>query len=316
MPSYNQPKFNGTAMWNSHAITFATSNAVGTKPISNFVTKNNTVYVLNRDDSRIIRWLENSINPTELFISGMLEPYSFFISTDDDIYVDNGKHSHRVEKWVINENTSTPVMDIAIVCDGLFVDINNTVYCSVSNIHQVVMKSQSNPSSVPTIAAGAGCPGSNSNMLDSPHGIFVDINFDLYVADTGNSRIQLFQQGQFNGITKVGNGAPETITLFYPTEITLDADKYIFILDRADDRIIGEGPNGFRCLVGCLGRGSASNQLHYPRSMAFDSYGNLFVTDTFNDRIQKFILLTNSCGRCEIYFFPFLYFCAITLSLC
>ncbi|CAF1591776.1 unnamed protein product, partial [Adineta steineri] len=54
------------------------------------------------------------------------------------------------------------------------------------------------------------------------------------------------------------------------------------------------GPNGFRCLVGCSTvAGSASNQLCYPSSLSFDSYGNMFVADRYNNRIQKFYVTSN-----------------------
>jgi hypothetical protein len=136
-------------------------------------------------------------------------------------------------------------------------------------------------------------------MLNTPYGIFVDTNFDLYVADYGNNRIQLFQSGQLSGITLAGaTSLTTTITLNNPTGIVLDADKYLFIADNGNSRIIGSGPNGFRCLFGCFGSwGSASNQLYWPCSLSFDSYGNMFVTDLANSRLQKFILLNNTYGK-------------------
>ncbi len=33
-------------------------------------------------------------------------------------------------------------------------------------------------------------------------------------------------------------------------------------------------------------------------SLSFDSYGNIYVTDTGNQRIQKFVLASNSCCKC------------------
>ncbi len=148
-----------------------------------------------------------------------------------------------------------------------------------------------------TTVAGTGSYGSTASMLYYPQGIFIDINFDLYVADSNNNRIQLFQLGQSNALTVAGNGASGTITLNNPTGVVLDADKYLFIADRSNNRIVASGPNGFRCIVGCSGYGSASNQLLNPYSMAFDSYGNIFVVDSSNSRIQKFVLATNSCGK-------------------
>ena len=118
-----------------------------------------------------------------------------------------------------------------------------------------------------------------------------------------NNRIQLFQSGQLNATTVAGNTSSTiTISLNCPTGIVLDADKHLFIVDNSNHRIVGSGPNGFRCLVGCNGTGgSASDQLSYPMSLSFDSYGNIFVTDTGNNRIQKFVWQQIQVVSLEIY---------------
>ena len=183
-------------------------------------------------------------------------------------------------------------------CSGLFVDVTNNLYCSQQDRHQVVTKSLSDPSIALSVVAGSGCPGSASQMLNSPAGIFVTISFDLYVADSKNDRIQLFRFGDINATTLVGKGTTGTFVIFRPTGITLDADGYLFIVDQMNHRIIGSGPGGYRCVVGCSeSGGTASDQLNQPFTMSFDSTGNIFVTDWGNDRIQKFILLNNSCGE-------------------
>jgi hypothetical protein len=204
-----------------------------------------------------------------------------------------------VDKWTIDTNSSVPAMYVGSACFGLFVDINDILYCSMNDLDQVVTKPFNSNSNITAIVAGIGCPGSSSYMLDSPYGIFVDINFDLYVADCGNDRIQLFQSGQLSATTVAGIlSLNTTITLACPTGIVLDADNNLFIVDRDNNRIIGSGPNGFQCLVGCsCNPCSTSNQLNSPQSMVFDIYGNMFVTDQNNNRIQKFLLSTNSCGK-------------------
>ena len=197
----------------------------------------------------------------------------------------------------MNGTGLSPLMFFCTQCAGLFVDLNNNLYCSTHYPHQVVSQSLDDPSNRMTIVAGTGCAGSSSNMLDSPQGIFVTISLDLYVADWGNNRIQLFRRGELNATTVAGNGASGTIVLREPTGVVLDADGYLFIVDSGKHRIIGSGPHGFRCVVGCSGsNGLASHQLYYPHMMSFDSEGNLFVADTTNHRIQKFLLSNNTCG--------------------
>jgi hypothetical protein len=245
-------------------------------------------------------WFNNTIHPTRTVSGNVSNPYSLFVTTTGDIYVDNGHANHQVDKLTLNTNSSVLAMYVGSDCWGLFVDINDTLYCSLSFLHQVVAKSLNSDLNISITVAGTGNAGSVSNTLRNPEGIFVDMNFDLYVADYNNNRIQLFKSGQLNATTVAGNRSSNpTITLNGPTGIVLDADGYLFIVDNSNNRIIGSGPNGFRCIAGCSGNGSASNQLSDPQTLSFDSYGNMFVTDSGNNRIQKFILLTNSCGKCE-----------------
>jgi hypothetical protein len=209
-------------------------------------------------------------------------------------------HYGRVYKLSLNATNRTVVMNINGSCVDLFVDINNTIYCSMGDHHRVVKKSLNTDNNTLTIAAGNGSNGSASYMLNYPFGIFVSINFDLYVADSMNHRIQRFQPGDLNGTTVAGNEAVQTINLVSPTGIVLDVDQWLFIVDTGNHRIVKSGPNGFQCIVGCSEEsGAASNQLFHPTALSFDSYGNMFVVDTGNVRIQKFILATNSCGKCQ-----------------
>ncbi|CAF2792673.1 unnamed protein product [Rotaria sp. Silwood2] len=293
--SYNQPKFNAFTYWNANATTFATSGTVGTTPYGLFVSTNNTVYVANRANSRIQIWLEGRTIPTSNITNGLAYPYSIFVTVTGDIYVDNGYSNDRVDKWTFNRTTSSSAMYVKAACYGLFVDIRSNVYCSMYNIHQVVTKSLNSDSSMWIVAAGTDCSGSTSNTLNNPRGIFVDAELNLYVADCGNDRIQQFPSGQVTGITVAGSTATGTITLNCPSGVVLDGDGYFFIVDSYNHRIVGSGPNGFRCIVGCSAvAGSTSSQLSSPSDLKFDSYGNIFVTDQNNNRIQKFILITTT----------------------
>ncbi|CAF3811876.1 unnamed protein product, partial [Adineta steineri] len=108
----------------------------------------------------------------------------------------------------------------------------------------------------------------------------------------------LFPSGESNGITVAGYTSENpTITLSCPNGAILDAEKYLFIVDNSNNRIVGSGLNGFRCLVGCYGWGSESNQMNRPFSFSFDRSGNIFVTDQWNHRIQKFLLMKDSFGK-------------------
>jgi sugar lactone lactonase YvrE len=296
---YNQPKICPFATWNPNAITFASIDTVGSNPIGIFIDSNNTVYVPNRDNSQIYTWTNNNINATKIISGNFLHPQTIFATVNGDIYIDNGLVNDRVDKWSSNTNTWTPVMYINARCYDLFVDINNTIYCSMYDRHQVVKHWLNDNARTSTIVAGTGTPDSTSNTLLNPEGIFVDTNFDLYVADCRNDRIQLFQLGQLNATTVAEAGSPNiTFILSCPIGIVLDADKYLFIVEWDSHRIVRSGPANFRCIVGCSSISySSPDQLANPRTLNFDSFGNIFVADFSNHRIQKFILEDNFCGK-------------------
>ena len=273
-------------------------NTTGANPYEVFVDSNNTVYVPSTALDRVLVWLEGNMTPTRNISGGLNNPCSTFVTLNGDIYVDNGYTNHRVDKWTVNRTNSTTVMYVNGICYSLFLDFTNNLYCSLGNFHQVVKISLYDKVNTSIIVAGNGTAGLASTMLNNPRDVLVDMRLNLYVADCTNDRIQLFKPGFLNGTTVVGNGASGTFILNCPIGIVMDADDHLFISDYHSHRIIGSGPNGFRCIVGCAGvAGSASNQLNNPWSLSFDSHGNLFVADRNNSRIQKFLLATNSCGK-------------------
>ncbi|CAF0784744.1 unnamed protein product [Adineta steineri] len=293
--SFNQPKFCPTATWNSNGITFANRSILGQYSTAVFVDRNNTIYVANQQNKTILIWQEESVNPTKIIHNNCTLPNSLFVTANGDVYIDDGFKNGQVQKWIVETNTFVTVMNVNSTCYGLFVDINNTLYCSMPSHHQVVKRSLNDAVMTSNrIAAGEGIKGSIWDRLDSPRGIFVDVNLDLYVADCNNNRVQLFQSEELDGITVTGSGSLNP-PLNCPSEVVLDAEKYLFIMDRNNHRIVSSSLNGFRCLVGCNGMGSQSHQLTFPFGFSFDHSGNMFVTDTFNHRIQKFQYWEESC---------------------
>ena len=295
-----------SASWKQEAETFAMESDLGSNLNGIFVNINNTVYAINQSKKKIIMWFKKNEISVEIQPSKLSGSMSIFVTLNGDIYFDNGKHGEhgkQVEKWTVETNTSIPVMTVDDACYGLFIDISDNIYCSMSNIHQVVKQSLNSTSLEQVeVVAGTGRAGTGRKELNFPCGIFVDLNYDLYVADSGNNRIQLFHSGEKDGITVVGEKATNPLSLQHPTGIILDADHNLFIVDRKH-RIVRSERDGFRCIAACSNTtGSGSNQLSRPRGLSFDSHGNIYVSDYGNDRIQKFLLSTNSCGKCFSYF--------------
>ncbi|UJR19602.1 hypothetical protein I4U23_022736 [Adineta vaga] len=293
---YNQPKLPENGTWDRCAITFADQNIVGQNPHGIFIDSNDTIYISHYFRKQILIWSKDTIDPQRRLYVALSVYTSLFVTLNGDIYFENGIEKGRIEKFKSNSASSEFLVKLSESCYDLFIDIRNDLYCSIYRENRVVKVFLGNNSNTTITIAGTDSAGSESYQLAEPWGIFVDINFNLYVADFQNHRIQLFRRGKSNGITVAGNMIPNGLTLKYPTDVILDANNFVYIADNENHRIIRVGKNEFHCIVGCTEKwGSASNELYKSYALRFDSVGNLYVVDEFNHRIQKFDVSTHSC---------------------
>ena len=256
------------------------------------------MYMNGSNLTQAVVWTEATLVPTRSISNSAMQPRGLFITNTSAVYVANGGSNGRIDWWSWIGALSNFVTNANETCFSLVVDLNNNLYCSFSSSHVVMRRSLNMSSNTTIVIAGNNSAGSTPFQLNIPRGLFVTASSDLYVADCGNNRVQLFSFGQRNASTVAGNGTSGTIALNCPIAITLDGYGYLFIVDQNNHRVVGAGSSGFRCIVGCTGQnGSSSYQLRSPRSMAFDTNGNLMVGDWGNGRIQEFVLTSNVCGN-------------------
>jgi sugar lactone lactonase YvrE len=291
-------------------MTIENSTSVGSNNFNAFVDINDTLYVTDQS-KKILRIMPTKTGlQTKGITTNLTFSMGLFVTNTGDIYLDQGNNSHIIQ-CSANTAFNKIIMYINRGCNSLFVSIDNILYCSINDGHQVIKMPLNSNVSLLTTAAGTGCSGSTSNMLDQPSGIYVDDNFNLYVADTGNDRIQLFPYGELNANTLAGKNATIIPPLDRPTSVILDADGYLFIVDSGNQRIIRFGSGVFNCIIGCQMQSCVQPyQLCNPLTAIFDSLGNIYVTNQNKSGIQKYILATNSCGKfsTEISSFIFLFF--------
>jgi len=139
--------------------------------------------------------------------------------------------------------------------------------------------------------------------LNSPSAVALDTNGNVYIADTSNGRIRKVATNgiisTFAGTNSTGysgdGGAAVNAKLWNPESVALDATGNVYIADRSNSRIRKVDTNGIITTVagtnsaGYSGDGGAAINatLKIPTGVAFDAGGNLYIADTFNNRIRK-----------------------------
>ncbi|CAF1601602.1 unnamed protein product, partial [Adineta ricciae] len=293
---YNQPNLDSNATWSECGVTFIDNTTFRSFERGFFIDSNDTLYLVDYVSSRILIWHDHTTNPSRELSATLFEYTGLFVTLNGDIYFQNGTQTGRIDKFSSNSNTSQFVTMFSGNCYGLFVDIRNTLYCSLYKEHRVVAVSLSDNNRSAVTIAGTGSAGSQLHELQYPWGIYVDINFNLYVTDEVNDRIQLFRRGERNGTIVAGKNIPNGLTLNKPTDVVLDGNGFLYIADNKNNRIIRVGDGNFECIAGCTKTpGSASNQLNFAYALRLDSVGNLYVADEANYRIQEFSVSSSSC---------------------
>jgi sugar lactone lactonase YvrE len=132
-----------------------------------------------------------------------------------------------------------------------------------------------------------GRSGSQPGEFSRAEGVGLDGQDRLYVADSCNHRIQVFDaDGRVLRVYgKAGTGPGE---LSYPYDVRVDREGRQYVCEFGNSRIQIFGPDDQPMEI--LGsRGGAPGQFSNPWSIALDSQGNLYVADAMNHRVQKFI---------------------------
>ncbi|HXW16835.1 MAG TPA: choice-of-anchor D domain-containing protein [Candidatus Acidoferrales bacterium] len=160
--------------------------------------------------------------------------------------------------------------------------------------------------------AGNGSPGykgdggiATSAELAIPEGVAVDSAGNIYIADTNNNVVRMVNASTgiistFAGTGAVGyggdGGLATSAQLNNPYGLAVDSAGNVYIADANNQRIrkvnastgdistvAGNGTEGYSG-----DSGPATNaELYFPQGVAVDIAGNLYIVDTYNNRIRK-----------------------------
>jgi len=125
-----------------------------------------------------------------------------------------------------------------------------------------------------------GKSGAGPGEFSFPHGIAIGPNGRVFVADTGNKRVQAFDpEGKF--LFEIGGGAEERFA--EPYEVLFNATAELLVLDSEAGWIYRFDVDGKP-----RGRmGGPDLRFYKPRGFGIDAQGNLYVADTGRSRLVK-----------------------------
>jgi len=133
----------------------------------------------------------------------------------------------------------------------------------------------------------------------SPYGVAVDSTGNVYVADSGNQRIRKVTPGGVVitlagwGTLGFADGTGAAAQFNNPNGVAVDSTGNVYIGDTGNQRIRKVTPGGVVStlagsgVMGFADGTGAAAKFNYPKGVAVDSTGNVYVADSGNQRIRK-----------------------------
>lgn len=220
------------------------------------------------------------------------------IDDDDRLFVSDGK-THRVlvfspKHEVINqiaEGLADPV--------GLAIDTENRLlYVVDTQQDQVVVFDADSLKELRRIGTGGKnhwltTPGD----FGAPSNAAVDKDGNLYVTDTMNNRVEIFDaDGTF--ISEFGKHGDGPGYLARPKGIAVDGDGHIWVADSYQDRVQVFNREG-RLLTYLGGHGHYPGQFEDLVGLAIDKQNRVFTTEQYPGRLQMFRYITDEEAAAE-----------------
>ena len=125
-----------------------------------------------------------------------------------------------------------------------------------------------------------------------PEGAAVDKDGNVYVTDTLNNRIEIFDaDGEF--ISAFGKNGDGPADLERPKGIAIDCDGHIWVVDAAQNMVKVFNQQG-RLLITFGGEGYYPGQFMGPWGIAIDASNRVIVSETYPGRVQVFRYITDA----------------------
>ena len=238
----------------------------------------NCVHIFDSQD-RLIKRLGSRGNRSGQFIC----PFDVAFDDNNELYVTDS-HNHRVQKFETHGN-------YLLQFGGKGADegqLNHPTRITTHHNKVYVADRQNNRISV-FKNNGKFCTFIGQRQLSQYFDITININSEILAADWGHHCIYVFTlDGFYANEMSVCKGIGG-LALQYPCSITTDSNGFILIADTSTfNHCISIFDMIGNCIC-CFGsKGSNDDQFKSPRGIAIGPYGNIYLSDTGNNRVLIF----------------------------
>jgi len=216
------------------------------------------------------------------------------LDDDDRLFVSDTSLHHIVVFSPKHEQEATFGSDVLVRPSGVAIDRDNRFVYVADTGNDVVDVFDADSYKLlrqigkPSRKHNQSAPGTFS----LPEGVAVDGDGNVYVTDTFNDRVEMFDaDGQF--ISTFGKDGDGPADFERPKGIAVDCDGHIWVVDATQNRVKAFNNQG-RLLIYFGGAGYYPGQFMGPWGIAIGPSNQVVVSETYPGRVQVFRYITDA----------------------
>jgi DNA-binding beta-propeller fold protein YncE len=221
------------------------------------------------------------------------------IDDDDRLFVSDGK-MHRVTIFNAKHDVDGQITEGLVDPVGLAIDtVNRFLYVVDTQQDQVIVYDADTLKLLRRIGTG----GKNHFLttpgdFGAPQGVALDQDGNVYVTDTLNNRVEIFD-ADGNFISLFGKNGDGPGYFARPKGIAVDGDGHIWVADEVTDRLQVFNREGRLLTYIGQGHGNLPGQFKALVGVAIDKQNRVFTTEQYPGRMQMFRYVTDDEAAAE-----------------
>lgn len=221
------------------------------------------------------------------------------IDDSDRLFVSDTK-MHRILVFDKNHKAEGTIGDGVTDPGGMVVDNENRfLYVADAALDQVLVYDADKLTLIRKIGtAGKGHTLTEPGQFAVPTNVALDKDNNLYVSDTYNNRVEVFD-ADGNFIRAWGKAGDRPGTFSRPKGIAIDVDGHVWVADGVQDRVQCFTPEG-QLLIWMGGHGAFPGQFRTLAGLFIDKNNRIFTTEQYPGRVQMFRYVPDDDAKAEL----------------